>query len=242
MRNKVYTLLSAGLLVAGFATPVSAAMISYMGLGWNNNLGHSYTTSADGVAVTVSAWSDNYYEDGNDSLGQADLWAWGGYGLGICNNAENTYGCNSPEHGADNYYETDFFLFEFSTAVDAESVWINQWGGDSDVSYWAGTGNIDLNGLSLATLGNPTTDFVNGSLFSNGQARGVYFNLASPVTWLLVGAEYDNPYYKDSFKLDGVTFNPSPVPLPGAVWLFGSALLGLFGVTRRKKALKVSAV
>lgn len=28
----------------------------------------------------------------------------------------------------------------------------------------------------------------------------------------------------------------SPVPIPGAIWLFGSALIGLVGVARRKKA------
>jgi hypothetical protein len=28
----------------------------------------------------------------------------------------------------------------------------------------------------------------------------------------------------------------SPVPLPAAIWLFGSGLLGLFGISRRKKA------
>ena len=30
--------------------------------------------------------------------------------------------------------------------------------------------------------------------------------------------------------------NPSNVPVPAAVWLFGSALMGLVGVSRRKKA------
>jgi hypothetical protein len=28
----------------------------------------------------------------------------------------------------------------------------------------------------------------------------------------------------------------SPVPIPAAVWLFGSGLLGLIGIARRKKA------
>ena len=32
------------------------------------------------------------------------------------------------------------------------------------------------------------------------------------------------------------TYEVSSVPIPGAVWLFGSALLGLAGVARRKKA------
>ncbi len=33
-----------------------------------------------------------------------------------------------------------------------------------------------------------------------------------------------------------IQLNTSPVPLPAAAWLFGSGLLGLMGVARRKKA------
>ena len=32
------------------------------------------------------------------------------------------------------------------------------------------------------------------------------------------------------------TWAPSAVPVPAAVWLFGSGLIGLFGIARRKKA------
>jgi hypothetical protein len=35
---------------------------------------------------------------------------------------------------------------------------------------------------------------------------------------------------------NGTTAPPPPVPLPAAVWLFGSGLLGLVGVSRRRKA------
>ena len=35
---------------------------------------------------------------------------------------------------------------------------------------------------------------------------------------------------------DNVNFDVAPVPVPAAVWLFGSGLLGLVGVARRKKA------
>ena len=45
------------------------------------------------------------------------------------------------------------------------------------------------------------------------------------------------------FYFDGVlgntvsnTFTVSSVPIPAAVWLFGSGLIGLIGVARRKKA------
>ena len=44
------------------------------------------------------------------------------------------------------------------------------------------------------------------------------------------------------FQIDNVTIFadlPSAVPVPAAVWLFGSGLLGLVGVARRKKALAV---
>jgi hypothetical protein len=37
--------------------------------------------------------------------------------------------------------------------------------------------------------------------------------------------------YNANFNLQGV----SAVPVPAAVWLFGSSLLGLVGIARRKK-------
>jgi hypothetical protein len=39
----------------------------------------------------------------------------------------------------------------------------------------------------------------------------------------------------ETFYLDNMAYSSSPVPVPAAVWLFGSGLLGLLGV-RRKKA------
>lgn len=35
--------------------------------------------------------------------------------------------------------------------------------------------------------------------------------------------------------LEGIISSPSAVPVPAAVWLFGSGLLGLIGIARRKK-------
>lgn len=39
-----------------------------------------------------------------------------------------------------------------------------------------------------------------------------------------------------NFSLSGNTITASPVPVPGAVWLFGSAMAGLVGFSRRKIA------
>ncbi len=38
--------------------------------------------------------------------------------------------------------------------------------------------------------------------------------------------------------LDGVSVNPVVVPIPGAVWVFGSGLVGLLGIARRRTASK----
>ena len=43
-------------------------------------------------------------------------------------------------------------------------------------------------------------------------------------------------YYANGFALDNLEIEVSPVPLPAAAWLFGSALLGLIGYSRRKGA------
>ena len=56
----------------------------------------------------------------------------------------------------------------------------------------------------------------------------------------LLGAEAisDNGHITGRGVINGEThaFLASPVPLPPAVWLFGSGLLGLVGIARRKKA------
>ena len=47
------------------------------------------------------------------------------------------------------------------------------------------------------------------------------------------GTSFDN--FQSNWRLEGV-MSTSAVPVPAAVWLFGSGLLGLAGVARRRKA------
>ena len=37
-------------------------------------------------------------------------------------------------------------------------------------------------------------------------------------------------------QLQGLTYQPSAVPVPAAIWLFGTALIGLAGFSKRRKA------
>jgi hypothetical protein len=59
-----------------------------------------------------------------------------------------------------------------------------------------------------------------------------YFGSASE-QYLLMYAE--NGFWNDQSALSGITgyIAESPVPVPSAVWLLGSGLLGLFGIKRR---------
>lgn len=105
-------------------------------------------------------------------------------------------------------------------------------------------------GFSLATLaaGNyfftmaTFANFANGDNISNGFA----YDAQTPIAI----ADFDQPANAGNLRgtfwrinLDGVDSAsgptipiPSPIPLPGAVWLFGSALVGFAGFARKKFA------
>mgnify|MGYP000238058128 CR=1 FL=1 len=51
-----------------------------------------------------------------------------------------------------------------------------------------------------------------------------------------VADDYSLKFLGTGGKLGSATLSASAVPLPAAVWLFGSALMGLFGVSRRKSS------
>lgn len=68
---------------------------------------------------------------------------------------------------------------------------------------------------------------------TSGNTVGFYgFRTDSPFTTLeFVTSSTERPL--DGYSLDNVVF--SPVPIPGALWLFGSGLLGLIALSRDKK-------
>jgi len=79
--------------------------------------------------------------------------------------------------------------------------------------------NATFYGMSLWDL--DTTDFKNVISFNNVQFCGQV--ITDQVNFQNVSGS-------------GCTFDTSAVPVPAAVWLFGSGLLGLVGMARRKKA------
>ena len=56
-------------------------------------------------------------------------------------------------------------------------------------------------------------------------------NSAAGIATLLA---YEQPFGAET--LERISFTTQTVPLPTAAWLFGSGLIGLIGIARRKKA------
>jgi hypothetical protein len=116
--------------------------------------------------------------------------------------------------------------FEFSTAVEGFGAWIFDDGSESAEFYLIVTevGGVQYTS-SILSGGNVNSFFVEGFL-------GVTSDVGiSGVEIHSVGASYRGFFEVDHLQLATL----SPVPIPAAAWLFGSALLGL-GAMKRKKA------
>ena len=101
---------------------------------------------------------------------------------------------------------------------------------------WGATQGIDVVNVWEAgdwTSLNPGNPIFTGQGGANGTYIGPYYQLTS-IDWdgngIAGAAMIDGP-----FQGFNANFNVNAVPVPAAVWLFGSGLLGLIGVARRKK-------
>lgn len=95
-----------------------------------------------------------------------------------------------------------------------------------DLSPWQGTGSYNP-GWTATFSHNPA------SFIGTQGVTGQHLNLTSSV----LNAGADNFFGSITYTYDAIAnTNPpptSPVPVPGAVWLFGSVLAGLLGFQRR---------
>ncbi len=194
--------------------------------------GNSYSATLNGLTLTATAWSTT------GKLGKletAELEIYSGYGMGVCSRSEGVNCSNSSNnHALDNKGADDLILFTFSSAVKLDTLKLLQFGGDSDLSLWAGNGAINLNGMTAGALGTAT-------LISNSNSANTnrIFNLGSTLggsyDWLAVAARIgqDNDYA----KLRTLTVNPIAQPVPEAeTWALMLAGLGLVGFAVRRKA------
>ncbi len=165
----------------------------------------------------VGGVGDNWYVSGdfiNNSL-ENSLWNTLDASL-FLNGAgsQNLYLAGSDQGKAATGYSDNFAWGEFSLASGV-SLNIFDSNADGDAAFYVGLINlsdgVDLDSLLISYI---SSDF------------NIYYNP------LLAGNAYLNG---QTFALNGSGFlMPSTVPVPPAVWLFGSGLLGLIAIARRR--------
>ena len=116
-------------------------------------------------------------------------------------------------------------IFDGSDTLTATLSWV-------DIATFGTAGNLNTTGT--ANLSNITYTGTNAdllALFNGGSGINVLsFQFTSPTTLTNL--------FTNSTSTTSTSFSGSiaPVPVPAAIWLFGSGLLGMAGIARRKKA------
>ena len=98
--------------------------------------------------------------------------------------------------------------------------------GSVDFIFLYGNTNTELSGLVIDDYGGETGNFSGGSTVSTESPTSPYS--------LTIGADVTHTGPGQITSFDAVL--TTVVPVPPAVWLFGSGLLGLVGIARRKKS------
>ena len=128
---------------------------------------------------------------------------------------------------ADDNGQGGFMRFDFSSSIVLQSIDV------FDVRQGAVTFSLynSLNALLVAVTNSENSD--TGNSTTNNKYETVGFG-GVEMSWMTVQLADSGALDNIRFDLGGSTTNISPVPLPGAVWLFGTALAGFVGVRRRR--------
>ena len=135
------------------------------------------------------------------------------------------------------------FHATFSSASNSSGVTTGDFtgAGGTDFSFVGGDSTVLLDGsiISLSVLGADGNDFgvLTGEVTPTGGTTLFDFSDPSSVFSLVLNLDtmFDSDFtgHVDG-RLQPVPDEPSAIPVPAAFWLFGSGLLGLLGVARRR--------
>lgn len=145
------------------------------------------------------------------------------------------------------YFDGDGTLLGIASLIDAD----DGTGGDAGVDFSLGASPPDLPGgnsisprfdVTPGFLGDADTPQPNNKGISAGETLGIIFDLQSGMSYadviddLTTGALRIGLHVQAFESGGSESFVNNPVPVPAAVWLFGSGLLGLIGIARRRKS------
>ena len=96
--------------------------------------------------------------------------------------------------------------------------------------------SVGLNYTSTEPSLAPRLSLSGGALTELNYGKNADAGFSTLTSVLLNVDAYDDGFNYVNATWTGITITPTAVPVPAAVWLFGSGLLGLVGVARRKAA------
>jgi len=207
-------------IIASFVTPATAVTIDY-----SNTSGNSVNldpTDGCGGIGTVGCFS---FSTGNS------IQITSGTALGFTGGISGIYGVGAINTGG--ILETanvsgtgSLSIFDGSQLLTADLIWV-------DIASLSVAGV--LNTLGSANLNNVVYNGVNGDLLALSNAGAgtntATFQFTSPTSLTDL---FTTATSTTSTSFSG-SITPVVIPVPAAVWLFGSGLLGLVGIARRKK-------
>ena len=182
----------------------------------------------------------------------SDGGAWSSQALGFVTNATGDYDPTTGQYAITGLYGTSPSL------IDANTLAVTNFSGIGSGSDWRRSGTI-LDGSYYIQTG--TNAIERWDLSNPGANPTLITNPGNALNWMASAADRDNSLLyavdivdNDFYVYDGVSWTAlantltggnhttlayvsdiSAVPIPAAVWLFGSGLIGLIGVARRKK-------
>lgn len=194
--------------------------------------GNSLVMTQQNLTLTATAWSTT---GSGNTFQTAELEIYSGYGMGVCNRIEGVNCSNTGNsHALDNAGADDLILFKFSNAVRLDTLNLLQFGGDSDLSLWAGTGTLNLTGKTASGLGTATL-ITNSNSQNTSRTITLGSTLNGQYDWLAVAARIGQE--NDYAKLRALTVDPVAAPVPEAEsWAMLLAGLGLVGFAVRRRA------
>ena len=200
------------------AQPTLASTINFDGLAAGANVNLDASAIALGITFNNAVFSPTLDVDGI-AIDHSEHWQ-------IDSTAPSVSVVNGTSLGG---------VYAQSNGLDArdQSVMMHLGGIFNVAAFSLNASSFD--GQSFGGIFSPTLDFldINGNFVKSVAytvSSGIFSaSLSAPIlgvtdVLLAGGAVYNN-----------ISFNVAAVPVPGAVWLFGSALMGLMGFSRRNK-------
>ncbi len=226
-----------GIVALSFAGIASATTFNFSSGNLGITGGNSYNTintSLDGIGLTITAL--NIVNDGIGNISSTTTVTGAGLGVYLSSSTSGNLGVLSNTNGDGTNLDGDSgtpspndpdegLLFSFDQQVSLNYINFDSF---TSGSTSADDFNLTVDGVSVLVDHNASDV---SSLVTNVPAQFdeyIFNNIIG--TEFLFWADSDS----DSFRIDFIEV--SAVPVPAAAWLFGSALLGMFGFSRRKKA------